>query len=50
MLSFATIILDLELNYSELHDYEGLRKEFIQNLKGINEGHDFKLDFIKDLF
>ena len=50
MLSFATIILDLELNYSEMLNYEGLKKEFIKNLKGINEGHDFKLEFMQEIF
>lgn len=42
MLAFAIIILDLELNHSENHDYEGVKEEFLLNVKGINEGHNFE--------
>ncbi len=50
MLSFATVILDLEINYGEKHDIEAVRDEFLLNVKGLNEGWDFSRRFVEKLF
>ena len=52
MLAFATIILDLELNFSEagVGEVERRKDEFIRNLRGADEGCDFQEAFLTDIF
>jgi len=56
MLSFAVVMLNIELHYSEespLDDpakLETIRKDFHINLSGINDGDNFPKSFINDIF
>ena len=49
MLSFATIMLDIEIHHMRRKDLENVIKEFNLNVKGLNDGENFPKEFIDSI-
>ena len=49
MLSFATLMLDIEINMDKIIDRQQLINNFFGNLKGLNDGINFESSFIQEI-
>ena len=52
MLSFATVMLDINLNHSKtkVEDFDVIKKDFQLNLFGINDGENLSKTFVNSVF
>lgn len=49
MLSFATIMFDIEIHHLKRKDVENVILEFNSNVNGLNDGENFEKEFIKNI-
>lgn len=49
MLSFATIMMDIEIHHMKRKDLDNIIKEYNLNVKGLNDGENFPKEFIDSI-